>query len=174
MRKEVLKSTILASAIIGGLSLALLVTAMPAGAWQCPPNGCYTEGRMTGGGRLNGDLKVTHGFELNCSTSSLPNNIEVNCGKGNHFHLDYLTNVKCLDDPSISPAHPAANFDLMEGGGKGSYNGVSGASIYFVFTDAGEPGKNADSARILIRDIDGNTVLDVSATLKGGNYQAHG
>jgi hypothetical protein len=38
-----------------------------AAAKECPEQGCVTEGRMTGGGRLNTDVIVTHRFELHCS-----------------------------------------------------------------------------------------------------------
>jgi hypothetical protein len=132
-----------------------------------------TEGRMTGGGRLNTDQIVTHGFELHCSVDDTPNNLEVNWNGGNHFHLDQLTDVKCLDKDGISPNPPAADFDLLEAHGTGSYNGEAGARIYFVFTDAGEPGTD-DTARIKITDASGNVVLDeATTTLEHGNHQAH-
>lgn len=127
---------------------------------------------MTGGGRLATNMIVTHGFELHCDVNDVPNNLEINWNGGNKFHLETLTVVECFDDPSISPGKPQADFDLMEGNGIGRYNGEEGARIYFSLTDAGEPGKN-DHARFLIEDSDGNTVLDVSAKLKGGNHQAH-
>lgn len=157
-----------------GLSLSAAVTVLPvAYAHDCPEQGCVTDGRMTGGGRLATSMIVTHGFELHCSVSDLPNNLEVNWDGGNKFHLDTLTNVKCLDSPTVaSPNPPPADFDLMEGGGTGTYNGEDGATIYFVLTDAGEPGKD-DRARLLIRDEDGTTVLDVNALLRVGNHQAH-
>src|SRR5947208_3401507 len=106
-------------------------------------------GRMTGGGSVftadsvevqTGD-RVTHGFEIHCGaedgTIPLPNNLEINW-LGNRFHLDDLRWASCTDDPTISPNPPYAPFDTFEGYGKGSYNGQSGASIHFKFTDAGE------------------------------------
>lgn len=173
MRNLLFMSTIMATIVLG-LSFGALAVAIPrqAAAWECPQEGCVTEGRMAGGGRLATSFIVTHGFELHCDVNDLPNNLEVNWAGGNKFHLDELTNVKCLDSAGISPGQPAADFDLIEGGGTGTYNGEDGATIYFLLTDAGEPGKN-DRARFLIKDPEGNTVLDVSAKLKGGNHQAH-
>jgi hypothetical protein len=158
-----------------GLVIASFGIAMrPVAAHECPEQGCVTEGRMTGGGRLNTDMIVTHGFELHCDVNDVPNNLEVNWAGGNHFHLGNLTNVKCLDIPLvISPNPPAANFDLLEAHGTGTYNGEAGARIYFVFTDAGEPGRQ-DTARIKILDVASNVVLDVGTIhLQNGNHQAH-
>ncbi|MCZ7357095.1 MAG: hypothetical protein O8C66_05540 [Candidatus Methanoperedens sp.] len=131
-------------------------------------------GRMTGGGSVfttNGE-RVTHGFELNCNASKAPNNLQVNWGKNNKFHLESLTTATCSDDPAIAPNPPAAGFDTYTGTGTGSYNGVSGATIEWTFTDAGEPG-TSDSATIVIKDSSGNIVLSVSGNLKNGNQQAH-
>lgn len=131
-----------------------------------------TEGRMTGGGSVfNGTLRVTHGFELHCDTSDLPNNLEVNWA-GNSFHLDTLTQVACYDDPAISPNPPSAPFDTYYGQGIGSYNGVPGAFAMWIFTDAGEPG-TSDTATIKIWDVHGTQVLNVTNNLDKGNQQAH-
>jgi hypothetical protein len=129
------------------------------------------EGRMTGGGSVFGS-RVTHGFELYCDAGKGPNNLEVNWGKGNKFHLENLTVGWCWDDLSIDERPPVAGFDTYVGSGTGRYNGVSGANIRFEFTDAGEPGKN-DLVMIRITDVGGNEVLDVSGNLKNGNHQAH-
>jgi len=143
-------------------------------------------GFMTGGGSVlkepfvpSGDRpgkpksdRVTHGFELNCDAGKAPNNLEVNWGKGNRFHLDALTFAVCRDDPSIVPNPPTAGFDKIKGTGTGKYNGVSGATVRFVFTDAGEPGMK-DTAHITIEDALGNVVLDVFGNLNNGNHQAH-
>jgi hypothetical protein len=141
------------------------------------------EKRMTGGGTISttttnektkGSDKntVSHGFELHCDVSQGPNNLEVNWSKGNKFHLDSLTTASCIDDPTIAPNPPAAGFDTYIGTGKGSYNGVSGATAEWTFTDAGEPGKN-DFAKLVIRDKNNVIVLSVSGNLKDGNQQAH-
>jgi hypothetical protein len=165
---------IMAAAAVSGIALAALAPLVSvASAHECPPEGCVTDGRMTGGGRLNTDGIVTHGFELHCDVNDVPNNLQVNWRGGNHFHLDSLTDVICLDKDEISPNPPAADFDLLEAHGTGKYNGEDGAKIYFVLTDAGEPGRD-DTARIKIEDAGGNVVLDeATANLRGGNHQAH-
>ena len=124
-------------------------------------------GRMTGGGRIEGSERVTHGFELHCNPSELPNNLQVNWGKGNKFHLDMLTEVNCTDDPTIMPNPPEAGFDTMTGSGTGQCNGAP-ATIEFRFTDAGEPGSD-DTAAV---SISGGCSLTSSGTIQG-NHQAH-
>jgi hypothetical protein len=131
------------------------------------------EGRMTGGGTIKG-TDVTHGFELHCHPGALPNNLEINWSKKlekNNFHLTALNSVSCYDSPGISPGNPAPlnGFDTIEGTGTGTCNGLDGATIYFKFTDAGEPGKN-DTAEI---HITGACTLDASNTLQNGNQQYH-
>ena len=130
---------------------------------------------MTGGGSVftTGKDRVTHGMELHCDATALPNNLEVNWGKGEKFHLDALSSVVCSDDPRIGPAKPVASFDTMVGLGTGSYNGRSGATVAFTFTDAGEPGRS-DTATINIKDAGGRIVLTVSGSVSNGNQQAHG
>lgn len=132
------------------------------------------KGRMTGGGKFtDGHTTVTHGFVLHCDADRSPNNLQVNWD-GNRFHLEDLTFAACSDDQTIDPGHPEADFDTYDGKGTGRYNGASGATAEWRFTDAGEPGGN-DSARILIRDAEGTVVLDVpETTLFNGNHQAHG
>ena len=131
-------------------------------------------GFMTGGGSvfMSDGTRVTHGFALNCDASMAQNNLQINWGKKNKFHLENLTTAACSDDPAINPKNPKASFDTYEGTGMGRYNGVSGATAHWIFTDAGEPGK-LDIARILIKDAGNNTVLTVSGNLKNGNQQAH-
>lgn len=168
-------SLVLVMTAVGGLLFATIAAVLPAAlvyAHDCPQEGCFADGRMTGGGRLDLDMIVTHGFELHCDVDEVPNNLQVNWDGGNRFHLDELTRADCIDDPSINPRPPRAGFDLFEGGGTGSYNGEEGATIYFVLTDAGEPGSK-DTARLLIRDAEDNIVLDVRANLDQGNHQAH-
>ena len=150
--------------------------ARPASAHECPNEGCITEGRMTGGGRLDAPGIVTHGFELHCNVNDLPNNLEViwldDDGNRNHFHLDQLTDVKCLDLLGISPA---SNFDLLEAHGTGTYNGQAGAMIYFVFTDASEPSTH-DTARIKVTPASGegrDIGTGIGVYLENGNHQAH-
>jgi hypothetical protein len=117
-------------------------------------------------------MRVTHGFELHCDAAELPNNLQVNWGKGNKFHLATLTSASCSDDPNISEEQPVAGFDTYEGSGTGSYNGLPGATAEWTFTDAGEPGQS-DMVDLVIMDALNNVVLTVSGTLNSGNHQAH-
>jgi len=140
--------------------------------------GCFVllawipEGRMTGGGSFfQGDLRVTHGFELHCNPARGPNNLEVNWGPGNHFHLDDLAGASCSLGPD--PAPPDAPFSIYFGHGFGTYNGAPGYQCDWMFIDAGEPGTN-DVADIEIRAPDGTVVLNADpAKLTYGNHQAH-
>ncbi len=136
--------------------------------WREPPN---LPGRMTGGGTI-GDTTAKHGFELHCNVADLPNRLEVNWGKGNKFHLEALTKALCSDDPSIDPTPPFAGFDTYKGEGLGRYNGVSGYTAKWTFTDAGEPGVN-DYATISIVDPLNVPVATFTGNLEHGNQQAH-
>ncbi len=115
--------------------------------------------------------RVTHGCELHCRLTYKSNNLEINW-KGNSFHMESLTSVSCSDDPSIGSKWSSAGFDTLTGNGVGRLNGVSGATVEFTFTDAGEPGTR-DMASIVIKDRKGKVVLSVSGYLKNGNHQAH-
>lgn len=131
------------------------------------------EGNMTGGGSIfSSSMRVTHGFELKCNASKVPNNLQINWGKGNKFHLEDLTTASCTDDPAIMPKPPMAGFDTYEGNGTGRYNGMPGATAHWIFTDAGEPG-TSDTALIHVWDSSGVLVLSVSGNLQNGNHQAH-
>jgi hypothetical protein len=130
------------------------------------------ERKMTGGGSvITSAGRVTHGFELHCDSSDGPNRLEINWG-GNRFHLETLMQATCSNDPSIAPDPPPAGFDTYSGRGTGRYNGASGASVEWTFTDAGEPGRN-DTARIQIKDSNDVVVLVASGTIDRGNHQAH-
>jgi len=137
-----------------------------------PTPASILNGRMNGGGSVidTSGVRASHGFELHCNPSNGPNNLEVNW-MGNRFHLESLATVVCSDDPTIAPDPPAAPFDTYHGTGTGRYNGASGATIEFTFTDAGEPGKY-DWAQIVIWDAGGSVVLSVSGNLRSGNHQA--
>ena len=140
-------------------------------------------GRFTGGGSTSsidldgGKVRVTQGMELHCRTSDLPNNLEVNWGPGNRFHLGALTSVGCFDDPAITPNPPDANIDTMIATGTGSCNGVAWATIAFTLKDAGEPG-TSDSASLAITcpaasGVSGLTVCGTGSKVNKGNLQAH-
>lgn len=120
--------------------------------------------RFTGGGNFVGltGTKVTHGFEIHCDPTELPNNIQFNWDRGNHFHLTSLLTATCT-----------ASCDTITGTGVGRYNGVDGATLSFMFSDAGEPGVN-DGIEVRITDAGGNVVMVAETTLKDGNHQAHG
>jgi hypothetical protein len=135
---------------------------------------CGVPGRMTGGGSIftKAGGRVTHGFELHCDPEIGPNNLEINWGNGNHFHLETLLTAVCTDDPTIVPRPPSADFDTYNGTGTGSCNGVEGASITFELTDAGEPGK-VDFASFEITGCPDGLTLSVSGNLNKGNQQAH-
>ncbi|WP_447974294.1 hypothetical protein [Nitrospira sp. Kam-Ns4a] len=139
-----------------------------------PPPPGTAKGRMTGGGSVMSSTvgRVTHGFELHCDATKSPNNLQINWGKGNKFHLESLTMASCSDDPAIAPNPPAAPLDTYKGEGTGRLNGVAGATAKWTFTDAGEPGKS-DMATIEIKDASNTVVLSVSGTLRNGNHQAH-
>ena len=156
--------------VLTAAALAVVVTASAALA--------HEPGRMTGGGSVftSAGMRVTHGFEIHCiypegGSVIEPNNLQVNWGKGNSFHLEELIKGACSDDPKINPLPRVAPFDTYSGAGYGRYNGVSGAYIEWNFTDAGEPGKK-DRAKIKIW-VNGTRVLTVDGLLKVGNHQAH-
>jgi hypothetical protein len=138
----------------------------------CLPN--FPDGRWTGGGSVftNDGTRVTHGLELHCDVNRLPNNLEINWGGGNNFHLDALTTAACFFDPSVgSPKPPSADFNTIIATGTGSCNNTPGATISFTLTDAGEPGTK-DTATFVIGG-GGCPALSVSGNLDKGNQQAH-
>jgi hypothetical protein len=145
---------------------AILITART----PAPPPPPIVEGRMTGGGSVftTDDVRVTHGFELHCDPLNTPNNLEINWGGGNNFHLTSLLTVTCVNDPNIEPQPPNAGFDTYIGTGVGTCNGLP-ALISFTLTDAGEPG-TLDTASYTIT---GACSLTVSGNLDKGNQQAH-
>ena len=134
-------------------------------------NGCDEgEGRMTGGGTIDG-TNVRHGFTLHCNSAALPNQLQVNMEKGDSFKLDFLSTAECLDDPEISSAPPEAEFNTYIGSGVGTCRvkgKPSSATAEWVFTDAGEPG----SLDFMSIKITGECELEVSG-LVSGNHQAH-
>lgn len=131
-------------------------------------------GRMTGGGSIfNKDLiRVTHGFTISSDITNRSNNLEINWGKNNKFHLVSLIEAKLSNDPNLNSGKPTASFNTFKGKAEGKYNGQEGCTVDFVFTDAGEPGSK-DYASIEIKDSNGNVVLTASGNLDKGNQQAH-
>jgi len=120
-------------------------------------------------------VKVTHGFALHCDANDEPNNLEVNWQDetGSHrFHLDTLSNAICRPDSSGIEGQPVAGFNTYIGSGMGSYDGASGTTALWIFTDQGEPGKGNDTLVISIM-AGSETVLSIDCILEGGNHQAH-
>jgi len=155
--------------VLAGLSIAgtALATIVGGGGGSLP-------GRMTGGGSIiSNGIRVTHGFELNCDSTVVPQSLEINWDSGHQFHLDQLTTAYCSNDPALQPSPgDTVDMDTYTGSGTGTLDGVPGATISFVFTDAGEPG-SSDLAAYTIRDANGNLVLTASGLLTFGNQQAH-
>ena len=133
-------------------------------------------GRMTGGGAkvvsTTGET-VTFGLTLHCDLT-LSNNLEINWGGGQKWHLSKpITDAVCTDE-GLSQPPPVAPFDTFTGEGFGKLNGVAGSRIEFVFGDAGEPGKNDLAGFKIFGPNGGPLVLEVVyQKLKVGNLQAH-
>jgi hypothetical protein len=156
---------------VGGQSSSTTVTIPEACAVAGGGNG-----RFTGGGRQVdvGDVaSITRGLTIHCDLL-LSNNLEINWGRGNNFHmLEHLETVACFDDPTIDQRPPNAPLDTLIGRGTGRYNGVDGYSIEFTLVDAGEPGRS-DEMGFVITAPDGSVVINVPVQhLSGGNLQAH-
>jgi hypothetical protein len=163
----------------------------------------HVAGRMTGGGSvflkegmIGGPVgtRVTHGFELHCTTEA-NNHLEINWGKpNNHFHLADLTAVEC-EDTAIIQNPPDAPIDTLKATGVGRFSGtVAGnkylkapATVQFVFRDGGptrgEPGIYDVASYKVTLDGSGLVVLNTDGTdadsvpdellLQFGNHQAH-
>lgn len=154
---------ILMLAIAAGMSMT--VSAARQDCWMTGGGSIFD----TSGNQAAYDGRTTHGFEIHCDTRN-PNNLQINWA-GNRFHMTSLDSAMCPDTDGIEPNPPAATFDTFIGIGTGKLNGVPGATVYFRFTDAGEPGVN-DTAEITI--YDGPTqVLYISGEVDSGNHQAH-
>ena len=101
-----------------------------------------------------------------------PNSLKVLWGR-NNFLLVAVTSASCSDHPAIAPNPPGVGFDTHDGTGTGNYNGIPGATVTWKFTDEGNPGKNKDSAVIVIKDPGGTTVLTVRGKIRTGNQTAY-
>lgn len=176
---------------IGWGLLALLAGVLPVSPVQAEHCGCQYEepdeeesedeeeedslaGRMTGGGSIFAPdgVRLTHGFQLRCDSTDPRQNLQINWDQGNKFHLTSLDYAFCSDDPEIDPGRPFAPFDTFTAIGEGRCNGVDGASISFIFQDAGEPGVD-DFGEIVIEGCPGGDDITVSGLLRYGNHQAH-
>jgi hypothetical protein len=147
------------------------------GGYNCwEPHEEFLDGRMTGGGvvRLQGDVKITHGFTLHCD-ERLSNNLEINW-EGNQWHINpkgVLEDVACTDDPSITEEPPPAPFDTFCATAMGLYNGEEGYQIEFCLQDAGEPGGKMDMASMSITGSSGPVLTVLWDYTVSGNLQAH-
>ncbi len=175
----------------GGTSV--VVTAVAVGLWYgrwdagqsasvtvTVPTDCVETGfgRFTGGGTQIrvGPARVSRGLTIHCDLL-LSNNLEVNWGGSNSFHMtEHLTTVACTDDPDIIQAPPVAPLDTLIGVGIGKFNSnLSDYTIEFTLVDAGEPGGNDKMAIKIYETLNpANVVLNVPLQLLStGNLQAH-
>ena len=160
-----------------GVAAALACLAVPTAAMAGGKDHSKGTGRMTGGGKAMGTaggaaVKVTHGFQLRCKTTAVPQRLQVNWSGGGNFHLTELTFSSCTDNPLLEPENPSAPFDTYVGRGFGR----DGSYAEWKFTDDGEPGRT-DGFKITVWAT-GNTsaapILVVNDDLSlGGNHQAH-
>lgn len=169
MKQATGKAARLCVAVVGAMTMVA--------AWAHDP------GRMTGGGSFfcldsSGAMqRITHGFQLHCQSYEQaviprPNNLQVNFSGGDHFHLDELTRATCWNVDGMQHP-PAASFDTFDGTGTGALNGQP-ATVWFRFTDGGEPGTR-DTAMVHIWKI-GSPIPVLScwsSPLTFGNHQAH-
>ena len=161
----------LASATLtsSGSSVPIVFTSNPS------PLVCTAAtGRFTGGGRNLGvgGLSVTAGLELDCDRTP-PNNLQINWGGGDHFHMTNFQSVTCLLIGNPKP--PVAPINKMIGLGTGRYNGADGYTVSFTLIDNGEPGRK-DMLSFLIYETanPSNVVLSLPLQfLTKGNLQAH-
>lgn len=159
-------------------ALGAFSTLLLSGLFVCTAH-TFPNGRMTGGGSFFQSVgRITHGFELHCTASDLPNNLEVNWGNGNNFHLDTLDTAICTDEniDTQPPNPPNAGFTNYYGTGTGSYNGTPGYHALWRFSDAGEPGTLDRVYYLVIWNPSFTTPVlstDSAAFLTFGNHQAH-
>lgn len=138
---------------------------------EVPPPECEPlSGRFTGGGFQIADVKVTRGFTIHCD-NLLTNNLEVNWGGGNNFHMakNTLTSVRCTRP--VDPTPPASPVARIQASAVGRCNGAP-ATISFVLEDRGEPGRE-DRAALFISGAGSCNLSLPETVLDGGNIQAH-
>jgi hypothetical protein len=79
----------------------------------------------------------------------------------NEFLTTSMETINCIDNPNyIVGAN--ANFNETYGTAFGTFNGIPGYHLTFVFIDGGEGSNGTDDRiTIVIRDGNGNVVLNV-------------
>src|SRR5207245_1467207 len=145
--------------------------------------------RMTGGGGLpivwpatDAGKSAHHGFMIHCFSFIQPDNLEINWGKGNSFHMTSITSSTCHNNPSTGRSGATSN--RTQGYGTGTWS----------FTDNGEPGAKDHGSLMVTTPFGPNCIvpndapdftngcvvikadgfLTKDSPLVGeGNYQAH-
>jgi hypothetical protein len=150
---------------------------------QTPPETVH--GWLTGGGQhvTSTGGSVKHNIHLSCDKAAdYANGLTVSWGNGNKFELTTLNSVSCstVEDSShigfslglskewTDRTYP---FTQLQGSCSGKFNGVTGASATFTFTDNGEG--SHDRFACTIKDASGRVQLQTSGTLRYGDYQCH-
>jgi hypothetical protein len=90
------------------------------------------------------------------------------------FTSTSITAIAFSDDEGFRPARKpgkAPTVDSVVFSGTGEWNGEAGFSFEAVATDQGEPGRDKDTIRVIIRNASG-VVATVAGTLDGGNIQS--
>src|SRR5438477_4732233 len=85
------------AAVLFTLPLLSFAAGMKTAVGAVCAGECTLEAGMTGGGVIRAvneadgrQVQVTHGFELHCDLSNVPNDLEVNWNGGQSFHLERL------------------------------------------------------------------------------------
>lgn len=125
-------------------------------------------GLMQGQDNFFANPSVKLKFELRCNLNDKPNNLEINW-KDNRFELNELTSAACFNDSSIHTSK--AGFNTYVGTGTGTYNGVDKADASWTFTDVEKHGIN-DTVSMVIKDSNGNDILNISGILDKGDQKA--
>lgn len=141
-------------------------------------------------GKTERNVRVTHGFELHCDASILPQRLEVVWHDGaNAFHLEKLESAHC-EEVVGDQEQPEANFDTYWGVGLGRINKLPGKlfRIEFKLSDHGEPANQGpdsgpDKAQFYVYEVNPTTLQKVVGgdylsskgehPLEQGNHQAH-
>lgn len=120
-------------------------------------------GSIKGGGAIAtaaGGM-ASFAYSLNSSYIPAPNSLELSWDQGS-FKLSTLNSLTLISAPT-------ANYG--KGTGSGTYNGVPGAAIEFLFSDSLTG--DSDTAVIIVKDAEGNVVLSATGSLSSGDNSAY-